>query len=147
MVKYYDPYIYIKMCCLLWLCVVSSQIECVFFFFSLYLAPVSSQTAEEAQTAPADPASPNPSKSFTLGNAVDMRVSTSCPTATLHAPSKGLWILCVCYACVVAKHVHMCEPVYSCSVCIAVQMIFTFSIKSHTNPYTQELDCCWLISP
>uniref|UniRef100_A0A673MU96 Serine/threonine-protein kinase ULK4-like n=1 Tax=Sinocyclocheilus rhinocerous TaxID=307959 RepID=A0A673MU96_9TELE len=40
---------------------------------SLHLAPVSSQTAEEAQTAPADPASPNLSKSFTLDNVIQFR--------------------------------------------------------------------------
>ncbi len=132
------------MCYLLWLCLLELI---VFFFFSLHLAPVSSQTSEEAQTAPADPASPNISKSFTLGNAGDTRVSTPCPSATLRVPSKGLWILCSC-------SVHVWSPsTYTCvSRCTHVQFALLykwcmFSIKSHTHPYTQVLDCCWLIPP
>ncbi|XP_016362420.1 serine/threonine-protein kinase ULK4-like [Sinocyclocheilus anshuiensis] len=40
---------------------------------SLHLAPVSSQTTKKAQMAPADPASPNLSKSFTLDNVIEFR--------------------------------------------------------------------------
>ncbi|XP_048008738.1 serine/threonine-protein kinase ULK4 isoform X3 [Megalobrama amblycephala] len=50
---------------------------------SLHLAPVTSQTADEAQTAPADPASPNLSKSFTLDNVFEFR-----PKSALDGDSK-----------------------------------------------------------
>ncbi|XP_077063858.1 serine/threonine-protein kinase ULK4 isoform X5 [Siphateles boraxobius] len=50
---------------------------------SLHLAPLVSQTAEESQTASADPASPNLSKSFTLDNVIEFR-----PKSALDIDSK-----------------------------------------------------------
>ncbi|XP_039550396.1 serine/threonine-protein kinase ULK4 [Pimephales promelas] len=50
---------------------------------SLHLAPLASQTAEESQTASADPASPNLSKSFTLDNVIEFR-----PKSALDIDSK-----------------------------------------------------------
>lgn len=102
-----------------------SSVVCV--CFSLHLAPVTSQTADEAQTAPADPASPNLSKSFTLGNATDMRVSTSCHTHSMclqRVCGFYAYALCMCgrqarthvSACTTHVQFALLYKLYLCSV-------------------------------
>jgi len=113
----YDPSIFT-------FCLLSSSIDWLCVCFSLHLAPLASQTAEELQTATAEPAIPNLSKSFTLGKAGDMRVSKSCHTYA-------------CALCICGRPARTRVSLYNSSlVCIAGQIIFKFSITSHTHLYT-----------